>query len=71
MLRERGIYALPDNREFIAHRSGRELYSLYPWQPRQGFERAEYVVSADGHLLSKSVPTRWRVEDLADTGRTD
>jgi hypothetical protein len=69
-LRERGIYALPDKREFIVRRSGRDEYSLYPPQAWKRLEFAEYRLNTEGRILSKGRPTRWRVEDLTDTGRT-
>ncbi|MEJ7575824.1 MAG: hypothetical protein WKF74_02335 [Pyrinomonadaceae bacterium] len=69
-LRECGIYALPDKREFIVRRSGRDMYSLYPPQTWKGSEFAEYRLNAEGHILSKGLPTRWRFTDLTDTGRT-
>ena len=66
---ERGIYELPDRRHFVVCASGRDAYSLYSvftWD-RSGL--AEYRIQADGRLLSKGIPTRWRVEDLTYTGR--
>ena len=68
-LKERGIYKLPDGRHFIVHASGRGAYSLYPPQDWRSFGLAEYRIQADGRILSKGTPTRWRVEDLIDTGR--
>jgi hypothetical protein len=69
-LRERGIYALPDKREFIVRRSGSDGYGLYPLQAWKRSEFAEYRLNTEGRILSKGTPTRWRVEDLIDTGRT-
>lgn len=69
-LREYGVYALPDKREFIVRLSGRNEYSLYNPQTRNGFGMAEYRVSSEGRVLSKGTPTRWRAADLIDTGRT-
>lgn len=69
-LRERGIYQLPDKREFVVgmtDRSGFALFELFAWKYRGS---AEYLVRADGKILSRGVPTRWSVQDLTDTGRT-
>jgi hypothetical protein len=68
-LRDRGIYVLPDKREFIVRRSGRDEYSLYPPQAWKKLEFAEHRLNTEGRILSKGIPTRWRVEDLNDTGR--
>ena len=68
-LKERGIYELPDGRRFVVCLNGREAYNLYPvltWD-RSGL--AEYRINADGRLLSRGIPTRWRAEDLTYTGR--
>lgn len=68
-LRERGIYKLPDGRELIVCASGAG-FSLYNPQAWKMCGLADYRAHADGRILSKGTPTRWRVEDLTDTGRT-
>ena len=68
-LKERSIYKLPDGRHFIVCASGRDSYSLYPAQNWREFSLAEYRLHTDGRILSKGTPTRWRVEDLTDTGQ--
>ena len=69
-LRERGIYRLPDAREFIACRSGDGAgYLLYNVETRTPYA-ADYRAQADGRVLSRGTATRWRVADLVDTGRT-
>lgn len=69
--RERGIYRLPDQREFVVCHSddgtGYLLYSLSAWR-RYGM--AEYRVQLNGRILSRGFVTRWRLEDLKDTGGT-
>jgi hypothetical protein len=69
-LRERGIYALPDGREFVAHavfRGGYVLFTPGDWE----FSGAHlYETNAAGQIRVKGRPTTWRVEDLADTRRT-
>ena len=69
-LRELGIYRLADGREFIVstvYNDGCCLYPLYAWAT---FGNAEFWVGPDGRLLSHGLPTRWRVQDLIDTGQT-
>ncbi len=71
-LRERGIYALPDESEVIAVMDIRGAYllyspcdwALYPHVP------ALYEVYASGHIHYRGKQTCWRIEDLSDTGRT-
>jgi hypothetical protein len=69
VLRERGIYALPDRREFILRRSGSGEYSLFPSGALEGQEYAEYRLNKEGRILSKGAFTRWCAGDLRDTGR--
>jgi hypothetical protein len=70
-LRERGIYRLPDHREFIvcatADGAGYLLYKPETWQ-RYGL--AEYRMQANGRVLSHGLVINWCGEDLKDTGRT-
>lgn len=71
LLRERGIYRLPDAREFIIVRSGDGggylLFNIRKWM---SLDVADYRAHNDGRLLSRGTVTRWRVADLVDTGRT-
>jgi hypothetical protein len=69
-LRELGVYALPDGREFVVstiYRDGCSLYAPHAWA---AFGTAEYWVDRDGRLLNQGVPSIWSVEDLNDTGKT-
>jgi hypothetical protein len=70
-LRERGIYQFPDQREFVVCKSGDGagylLYSLNVWG-RYGM--ADYRAQVNGRILNRGFVTRWRLEDLKDTGRT-
>ena len=70
ILRDCGIYALPDKREFVARGSGRDGYCFYSHRAWNGSGSSEYRLSTAGRLLSKGLPTRWRINDLTDTGRT-
>jgi hypothetical protein len=68
-LRESGIYTLPDGRELIVSRISKQGCSLCTLQTWKSYGIAEYRIHQDGRLLSKGIPTRWRIEDLKDTGR--
>ena len=66
-IREGGLYSLPDGRRFVAVPNGTHGYSLYRLRASSRIIRADYVVSEEGRLLSKGVPTRWSVNDLAES----
>ena len=69
-LRERGIYALADGREFVVHavfRGGHVFYTLEDWDCFGGHA---YEANAAGHLRWNGEPDQWRTEDLIDTSRT-
>ena len=70
VLRELGVYTLPDGGEYIAssfYSSGCCLYTPPAWEL---FAGAELRVDTGGRLLKLDSPTRWNVYDLRDTGRT-
>ncbi len=69
-LRNLGIYTLPDGREFIVAAADSSGYSLFSPSGWEVYRMAEYRVGADGCLLSKGIATKWRVAQLADTGRS-
>ena len=69
-LRECGLYAFPDERKFIVSASGGSGYSLFTPQSWARINSAEYRLDRNGRILSKGLPTRWRVTDRRDTGRT-
>ena len=69
-LRELGVYALPDGREFVVstiYYDGCSLYTPHAWET---FGTAEYWVDRDGRLLHCGVASVWKMQDLNDTGRT-
>lgn len=68
-LREGGLYSLPDGRRFVAMPNGTHGYSLYRLRAPSRVIRADYVVDEAGRLLSKGMPTRWSVADLAEGQR--
>lgn len=75
-LREGGVYRLPDGEELIATNDMRGGYLLYApevWAAFGGRGPAEYdaVVSRGEIVTCTGRPTRWRVQDLSDTGQTE
>lgn len=70
ILRERGIYALPDKREFVVRGCARDGYCFCSHEAWEGSGSSEYRLNTEGRLLSKGTPTRWRLDDITDTGRT-
>lgn len=69
-LREGGIYALPDGREFVAHAVFRGGYVLYTTGAWEFFGLHAYESDDTGLLCLNGRPTYWRVGDLTDTTRT-
>ena len=69
-LRELGLYALPDGREYVVSTLYDDGCCLYPKRMWETFGEAEFWVDAGGRLLSRGEPTRWVARDLTDTGRT-
>jgi hypothetical protein len=69
-LRERGIYTLPDGREFVVHsvfRGGYRLYSQGAWE---FFGPYEYESTSAGQIRLSGRATHWCIDDLTDTSRT-
>jgi hypothetical protein len=69
-LRELGVYALPDGREYVVstiYHDGCSLYTPTAWET---FGTAEYWVDRDGRLLHRGVPSIWKMQELTDKGRT-
>ena len=69
-LRERGIYALADGREFVAHavfRGGHVFYTLEDWDL---FGAYSYESDPHGRLRWNDKGDQWCTEDLIDTSRT-
>ena len=69
-LREQGVYALPDGREFVAHAVFRGGYVLFTPGDWEFFGSHLYETNAAGLVRAKGQPTLWRIQDLTDTGRT-
>src|ERR1051325_4993726 len=69
-LRERGIYALPDGREFVVHAVFRGGYVFYTPQEWEVFGPHAFESDAEGHLRWSGQTNHWSIEDLIDTNRT-
>jgi len=69
-LRERGIYALADGREFVAHAVFRGGYVFYTPEDWDRFGAYSYESDPHGHLRWNGQRDQWRTEDLIDTSRT-
>jgi hypothetical protein len=69
-LRERGIYALSDGREFVVHAVFRGGYVFYTPEDWQIFGPHAHEASLDGRLRWNGQLDQWRTEDLIDTNRT-
>lgn len=67
-LRDYGIYALPNQREFLVRVGPGRAYLLH--DPRLGVAHPPvYLIDGSGQLLSWGKQTPWRIDDLRDTGR--
>jgi len=69
-LRERGIYALADGREFVAHAVFRGGYVFYTLEDWDRFGAYSYESDPHGRLRWNDKGDQWRTEDLIDTSRT-
>lgn len=66
-VRERGIYCLPNGREFVVVTKPEDgRVQLHEWVRLD----REYEVDGVGRLLTQGKLTAWDVENLKDTGRT-
>lgn len=84
-LRERGIYNTPEGTQVVASRTRRSifqtgktaiqtgldniffLFSRYAWAFHA---EPDYMVDERGRIVLDEAESRWRVEDLTDTGHT-
>lgn len=69
-LRERGIYALADGREFVVHAVFRGGYVFYTPEDWDRFGGHAYESNAEGLLRWNGEPDQWHTRDLIDTSRT-
>ena len=71
VLRERGIYKLPDGEELVASSAPRGGgYALYNQQVWKRYGVPDYQIDLQGRLTRSGESTRLRIDDLEDTGRT-
>ena len=70
MLRERGIYCLPNGRELVVLRNNDECSVLYDLVSCERFEIGEFLVTQAGRLMYQGKLTAWDISNLSDTGRT-
>lgn len=84
-LRERGIYRAPGGKQFVASRRRRSvfqtgkaaietglgniffLFSRYAWAFHGG---PDFMVDEKGRVVIDESDSRWRIEELTDTGHT-
>ena len=69
-LRERGVYTLPDGEEFVASVARGGGFALFNPQIWKRYGVPDYEVDPVGRVTQMGQSTRWRVDDLVDTGRT-
>ena len=70
ILREGGIYCLPNGRELVVLRNNEEGSVLYGPVSCELYEIGEFVVNEAGRLVYQGKLTAWDVSNLSDTGRT-
>jgi hypothetical protein len=69
-LRERGIYKLPDGREFVIHAVFRGGYVLYTPAAWEFFGPYTFDSNKTGQICSTGRTIGWNIENLVDTSRT-
>jgi hypothetical protein len=69
-LRERGVYTLPDGEEFVASVARGGGFALFNPQIWKRYGVPDYEVDPLGRVTQMGQSTRWRVDDLVDTGKT-
>ena len=70
ILRERGIYCLPNGRELVVLRNDEEGSVLYGPVSCERSEVGEFVINEAGRLTCQGKLTAWDISNLRDTGRT-
>jgi hypothetical protein len=69
-LRERGIYKLPDGREFVIHAIFRGNYVLYTPAAWESFGRYTFDSNKVGQICLDGQTTCWNIKSLVDTNQT-
>ena len=70
ILREHGIYCLPNGRELVVLRNYAEGTVLYGQVGCERYEVGEFFVNQEGRLVCDGKLTAWDTSNLSDTGRT-
>ncbi len=70
ILRERGIYCLPNGHELVVLRNDEEGSVLYGQLGCERCEVGEFVVNEAGRLVYQGKLTAWDISNLSDTGRS-
>jgi hypothetical protein len=70
ILRERGIYCLPNGSELVVLRNDQEGSVLFGPVSCERFEMGEFLVNEAGRLVYQGKLTAWDISNLSDTGRT-
>ena len=70
ILRERGIYCLPNGRELVVLRNAEDGSVLYGPVCCKPVESGEFVVNEAGRLVCQGKLTAWDILNLSDTGRS-
>ena len=70
ILRERGIYCLPNGHELVVLRTDEEGTVLYGPASCEPFQMGEFQVNEAGRLVCQGKLTAWDISNLSDTGRS-
>lgn len=70
MLRERGIYSLPNGRELVVLRNDEQASVLYGPVCCEPSKMGEFLVNEAGRLVCQGKLTAWDISNLSDTGRS-
>jgi hypothetical protein len=69
-LRERGIYSLPSEGDFVVHTVFQGGYFLYTPANWEFFGPSSYESNGGGNIERDGRRTQWHIDDLADTKKT-
>jgi hypothetical protein len=69
-LRDRGVYRLAGWQDVVAAKGRDGMFYLFTPEHWRASGPLDYRVTPGGRLVYRGAVTSWRVEQLADTGRT-
>jgi len=70
-MREGGIYALPDKREFVVRGCGRDGYTFYSHQAWKGSGSSEYRLTTEGRVVNpRFLTAKHQASNLLSYGMT-